>query len=58
MVTAAPAAVPQALKAQLGEGGRMVIPVGTDFQDLVLVRRAGGRFTEERLLGVRFVPLV
>jgi protein-L-isoaspartate(D-aspartate) O-methyltransferase len=58
MVTAAPAAVPHALKSQLGEGGRMVIPVGTDFQDLVLVRRSGGRFAESRLLGVRFVPLV
>lgn len=58
IVTAAPAAVPEALKAQLNEGGRMVIPVGRDFQDLVLVRRDRGRFPESRLLGVRFVPLV
>ena len=58
MVTAAPAEVPRALKDQLAEGGRMVIPVGRDFQDLVLVRRAGDRLAEERLIGVRFVPLI
>jgi protein-L-isoaspartate(D-aspartate) O-methyltransferase len=58
MVTAAPAVVPRALTDQLGEGGRMVIPVGEYSQELVLVRREGGRLSESRLLGVRFVPLI
>lgn len=58
MVTAAPPSVPRALKTQLAEGGRMIIPVGTDFQELVLIRRSGERFPESRLMSVRFVPLV
>ena len=58
MVTASPETVPAPLKAQLGTGGRMVLPVGVDVQDLVRLTRAGAGWREERLLGVRFVPLV
>jgi len=58
MVTAAPKTVPKALREQLREGGRMIIPVGEDWQELVLVRRRGETFPETRLLSVRFVPLV
>jgi protein-L-isoaspartate(D-aspartate) O-methyltransferase len=50
--------MPAALEGQLAEGGRMIIPVGTELQELFLVRRAKKRFERERLLGVRFVPLV
>ncbi len=59
-VTAAPAAIPAALVAQLALGGRMVIPVGGDpeLQTLQLVRREdGGRTVVTDLLPVRFVPL-
>ena len=58
MVTAAPPAVPQELRNQLRDGGRMILPVGVDYQELVLVRRRGETFDEARLLPVRFVPLV
>jgi protein-L-isoaspartate(D-aspartate) O-methyltransferase len=58
MVTAAPAAVPERLRDQLADGGRMIIPVGVEFQDLILVRRRGSAWDEERLFSVRFVPLV
>jgi protein-L-isoaspartate(D-aspartate) O-methyltransferase len=58
MVTAAAPAVPKRLQDQLGPGGRMVIPVGTGFQELILVRRQGGAFKKKKLLPVRFVPLV
>lgn len=58
IVTAAPPSIPRALKAQLRDGGRMIIPVGTDYQELVLMRREGERFLESRLMSVRFVPLV
>ena len=58
VVTAAPPTVPEALKSQLRDGGRLVIPVGDDVQELRLVTRHGATFEEKRLLMVRFVPLV
>lgn len=58
LVSAAPATVPRTLVDQLKINGRMIIPVGTDFQELVLVRRKKDGWEEERLIGVRFVPLV
>ncbi len=58
IVTAAAPRIPAALEGQLAERGRMIIPVGTDFQELFLVRRAEEGFEREKLLGVRFVPLV
>lgn len=52
--------VPVALKTQLREdGGILVIPVGSGLsQEIIKVRRDGEDYTEERLLPVRFVPLV
>ena len=60
MVTAAAAAVPQALKDQLAVGGLMVIPVErADGQYVArITREPDGSFREEDLLPVRFVPLV
>jgi protein-L-isoaspartate(D-aspartate) O-methyltransferase len=58
MVTAAAASVPRRLQDQLGEFGRMIIPVGSGFQELVLVRRENKGFGRTRLLPVRFVPLI
>ena len=58
MVTAAPAQVPRALQEQLKIGGRMVIPVGSAFQELVLVTRERKKFKKRKLLPVRFVPLI
>jgi protein-L-isoaspartate(D-aspartate) O-methyltransferase len=58
IVTAAAPAVPASLENQLAEAGRMIIPVGTDLQELLLVRRTSAGMRKERRLGVRFVPLV
>lgn len=58
VVTAAASEVPAALEAQLADGGRMVLPVGTVFQELVRVRRLKVGYTRDKLLPVRFVPLV
>jgi protein-L-isoaspartate(D-aspartate) O-methyltransferase len=61
VVTAAAPQVPAALVAQLKPGGRMVIPVGgsDEIQHLtLLVKRADGGYDEQRVLPVRFVPLV
>ena len=57
IVTAAPGHVPAPLVEQLALGGRMVLPVGDVFQDLVLVTRGAEGVRQERLLGVRFVPM-
>ncbi len=58
IVTAAPDHVPPALVEQLKPGGRMVIPVGTADQDLmVLEKGADGRVASTRIVPVRFVPL-
>ncbi len=58
IVTAAPNHVPPALIAQLKPGGRLVIPVGEMFQELmVVVRAADGTTTSTRIIPVRFVPL-
>lgn len=58
IVTAAPPEIPQALMAQLDEGGIMVLPVGEDTQDLTVVRRQSNEFIVETVEAVRFVPLI
>lgn len=58
VVTAAPPAVPEALKQQLKVGGRMVVPVGTGDQELLVIERTATGFSERRLMPVRFVPMV
>lgn len=49
--------VPEPLKQQLRPGGKLVIPVGIGYQELVLVTRKNGFVTEEKM-GVAFVPLI
>ena len=59
VVSAAAPWVPQPLREQLGEGGRMVIPVGGRSDQILLrVTRVDHRIHTERLGEVRFVPLV
>ena len=58
LVTAAPDRIPQPLLDQLAPGGRMVIPVGSFFQELkVLFKDRDGKITEKDILPVRFVPM-
>ena len=58
IVTAAASHVPQELLAQLANGGRMVIPIGTSEQTLTLIERAGKEFKQTKLEPVKFVPLL
>ncbi len=59
IVSAAPDSVPRDLEEQLsGENGRMVIPLGGTWQELVLIERRGFEFIVNSLMPVRFVPLV
>ena len=59
IVTAAAPAMPQSLAEQLDDGGIMVVPVGTSGEQVLYrITRQGRELKEERLLDVRFVPLV
>ena len=58
IVTCAPERVPQPLVEQLKDGGRLIIPVGPACnQDLVLLRKRGGKLEQQAVLPVRFVPM-
>ena len=58
VIAAAFAEVPQELLPQLVEGGRLVMPLGNATQTLCVVERQGESYTERRLEGVKFVPLL
>jgi protein-L-isoaspartate(D-aspartate) O-methyltransferase len=57
VVAAAAATVPRELAEQLAVGARMVLPVGTAAQRLILVERTASTWVERKLDVVRFVPL-
>ncbi len=57
IVTAAPEKVPRPLLDQLGEGGRLVIPVGGFLQYIEIYSRTDGKIRKERNIPVRFVPM-
>lgn len=50
--------LPEPLKEQLKVGGKLVIPVGTCYQELVLVVKTEEGFELEHHGGVVFVPLI
>ena len=59
IVTAGAPSVPESLKWQLKEGGRLVIPVGGRFmQSLLRITKRGDFYDQEDLLGCVFVPLI
>ena len=59
IVTAGAPRVPQELLDQLVDGGRLVIPVGSRYeQQLLKITKQGGRTTTQDLGGCRFVPLI
>jgi protein-L-isoaspartate(D-aspartate) O-methyltransferase len=60
VVTAAAPSVPKPLVDQLKPGGRLVIPVGGQWEVqelLVIEKKADGTTTTRRTIPVRFVPL-
>lgn len=59
IVTAAPTYLPENLTDQLAEGGQLVIPLGgQEVQQLMLYTRRAGKVIEENLGQVRFVPFI
>jgi protein-L-isoaspartate(D-aspartate) O-methyltransferase len=57
LVTAAPEKVPQPLLDQLKVGGRLVIPVGSYFQDLLVYTKTADGVEKRNVIPVRFVPM-
>jgi protein-L-isoaspartate(D-aspartate) O-methyltransferase len=58
MLTASPENIPEPLVEQLARGGRMVLPLGGHYQELVLITRdEEGRLSRKNLIPVRFVPM-
>ena len=56
-VAATAPSIPEPLKEQLKESGKLVIPVGSGYQELLLVTRKNG-YTVEEKMAVVFVPLL
>lgn len=57
IVTAAPGHVPAKLLEQLRINGKMVIPVGDESQELLLMEKTDTGITKKRITAVRFVPM-
>jgi len=57
LVTAAPSDIPDPLKEQLKVGGRLVIPVGKLYQELLIVTRTQSGYSIDKTIPVRFVPM-
>jgi len=60
-VTASTPEIPPPLIKQLGEGGRLIAPVGgrsMEGQDLLLVQKTGEGITQRSLMKVVYVPLL
>jgi protein-L-isoaspartate(D-aspartate) O-methyltransferase len=57
IVTAAPDHIPQPLLEQLKVNGRMVIPVGDLYQELLLIKKTEKGFDMKTVTPVRFVPM-
>ncbi len=58
IVTAAADSIPNDLLWQLKDNGRLIIPVGEEVQQLLLIRRCDDEFHSEAIEEVRFVPLI
>ena len=57
IVTCAPSEIPQPLLEQLADSGRMVVPVGDFWQELMLIERVGDEYYQTKVIPVRFVPM-
>jgi protein-L-isoaspartate(D-aspartate) O-methyltransferase len=58
IVTCAPEKIPPLLLEQLSIGGRMVIPVGSFYQELILITKDSKGVSQKSIIPVRFVPMI
>lgn len=58
IVTCGPDEIPQPLVDQLAEDGRMVIPVGSEYQILTVLEKIKGRVRKTESISCRFVPML
>jgi protein-L-isoaspartate(D-aspartate) O-methyltransferase len=58
LVTAAPREIPMGLWGQLKDGGIMVLPVGDEDQELIVLQKTESGLQQRTLFPVRFVPMV
>ena len=58
IVTCSPEKIPQPLQDQLRDGGRMIVPVGERFhQVMYLFKKIDGKLEKEAIEGTMFVPM-
>lgn len=57
IITCAPPEVPKPLIEQLAEGGKLIVPLGEDFQMLTLFEKIGDKLQKTSIIPVRFVPM-
>jgi protein-L-isoaspartate(D-aspartate) O-methyltransferase len=58
IVTCSPEEIPPKLVEQLNEGGRMIIPVGQRYQQILyLMKKTEGKMESEKLVPTMFVPM-
>ena len=57
IITCAPTKLPQPLVEQLAEGGRLIVPLGDDFQVLTLYEKKAGELHKTEIAPVMFVPM-
>lgn len=57
IITCAPPEVPEPLIEQLTEGGRLIVPVGSQFQMLTLYKKVEGELQKTDIIPVLFVPM-
>lgn len=59
IVTAGAPVIPENLKKQLADGGKLVIPVGSEVeQNILVIKKQKENFTTKTISGFKFVPLI